>query len=364
MVIEREGMGASPDRAPDRGPDAGPDGRPTVAVIGSCMTRDVFNRRFNPRYDAWFRVAFDQMQPSLISLMSRPTSVATDAFDSLGAFEGRRLSDDVSKAILGRIEATPPDYLVVDFSGDVRFGAIRLDEDRWITNCRKVLRRTAWYRELEAASPLTVVRMQHEPDAYVELFAAALDRFAAHVRRVAPGTKVVLHRGHYVRRLILPRSGRLVPLNEHRQVVRTDQARMDARWARLDDLAIDAHGWSAIDLRGREYPTSDSHPWGAGHLHYSPDYYPDVLAALAAIHLERAGAPLGPESAAMAAFIAGRASDPGRGRPWDAEPGRGDWTPRVRTPPRFGPVRRPLRRVTRRLRTALGGSAAPNRPGA
>ena len=333
-----------------------------IGVLGSCMTRDSFNSRFNPDHRTWYEVTLDQTQPSLISLMAPPETVPDDALQPPSGWDTRRLIDDFGKRSLGRLAASPPRYLVIDLSGDVRFGVVHLGGDRWITNCRRALEATPWYRERSAAGRLPTLRLQWHTEPYLAHFAAALDRFARHLGEVAPDTTVILHRGRHARRLILPDSGRLVRLSSHRTVQRTDTARTDALWTRLEDLVLERQAWDVIDLRDREYPTSDSHPWGAGYLHYSPDYYHDFLAALHAIHLRHTADAPGPEAASMAAFIAGRAADTARGRSWDDEPGRGHMTPRVRQPVRFAAVRRPVRRAVRRVRIALGRSVAPFDP--
>jgi hypothetical protein len=335
-------------------PDDPVDRRIRVAVFGSCMTRDNFNRRFNAGYATWYRVVGMQVQASVISLMSRPTPVDEGALERLRPYEARKVRGDFTKVFLDDLAVLQPDYLVVDFSGDIRFGVIRCEADRWVTGYRRVLRQVGWYQELAAAGPVTDLRVARDGEAYLAPWTAAADRFAGHVRSVTPRTIVVLHRGHHTRLLRLAGSSRTVSLMEHRRVARLDLDRIDALWSRMDDHAVEAHGWHAIDLRGREYPTSDSHPWGAGYLHYSPDYYADFLAALNALHLDRTTEAADPERQAMVGFIASRAAEPAPGRSWDLEPGRGSVAPQIRTSRRrFGRIRRTAGRARRRIAATL-----------
>jgi hypothetical protein len=336
-----------------------PSGDPiAVGILGSCMTRDGFNSRFNPDWRVWYQVTLEQTQPSLISLMATPEVVADEALQVPSAWDSRRLRDDFSKRMLGRLAASPPRYLVIDLSGDVRFGVLHLGGDRWVTNCRRALHATPWYRERSAAGGMVPLRLQRHPETYLARFTTALDGFVRHLAAVAPQTVVVLHRGRQAHRLIHPETGRLVPLSSHRAVQRTGTPRSDALWAWLEDRVLERHRWEVVDLRDREYPTSDSHPWGAGHLHFSPDYYHDFLAALHSIHLRRTAGAEGPEAASMAAFVAGRGADPGRGRSWDAEPGRGHLPPRARRHSWLDVVRRPARRAIQRGGAMLWRRAA------
>lgn len=339
-------------------PDAHPVGLLTVGVIGSCMTRDNFNRRFNPDYGAWYRVSTDTNQPSFISLMAAPTPIGEADVAALGPGNSRRMLDDFGKRVPPRIAASPPDYLLVDFSGDIRYGAIGLDGDRWITNYHHVLGNVPAYAAQAATRTPRKLRLERDTDEYVARWTEAVERFARLVREAAPETTVILHRGHHTRRLLLPGSGRPVPLGRHRSVTRIDPGRMDELWTRLDDHAAALQGWRTIDLRGREYPTSDAHPWGAGYLHYSPDYYRDFLAALNAVHLA-ATADDAPGREAMAALVASRADDPGRGRTWDEEPGRGERPARVRSRNPAAGVLGRAHRLRHRLRRAVGRRGAP-----
>ena len=330
-----------------------------VAVFGSCMSRDNFNSRFNPGYKAWFQVVATQVQASVISLMSRPTPVPEDALSRVRPYEASRLRVDFSKRFLAELAELEPDYLVVDFSGDIRFGAIRLEDDRWVTGYRRILKEIGWPPARLAAGSPAVLRVERAREAYLAPWSAAVDRFAGHVRRTTPRTKVVLHRGHHTRLLHLPEAGGLVPLAAHRRVPAQDPDRIDALWSRMDDHVVRAHGWEAIDLRGGHYPTSDAHPWGAGGLHYAPDYYRDFLAALCAIHLRRTHEPDGPRQQAMAELVAGRREEATVGRSWDREPGRGFRAPKAARP-RRGPMRRAAGLARRRLTMIMGPRTGPS----
>ena len=64
----------SPITALDPGPLPADPTRPvreSVAVAGSCLTRDNFNGRFNPEWRTYFEVVASANQSSIISLMSR-----------------------------------------------------------------------------------------------------------------------------------------------------------------------------------------------------------------------------------------------------------------------------------------------------
>jgi hypothetical protein len=370
--LERDGTPVA-DRATALSPHDPAHGAIAVAILGSCMTRDAFNGRFNPGYKRWYRVSASQNQPSLVSLMSPPVPIDDADLAGLGAWNAQRVRDDFERRFLADMAASPPDYLLVDFGGDIRFGVLGVDGvggDRWVTNTRMALGRTPWYARHVAAGAPATLDILRDPDAYFERWSAALDAFVERLGREAPSAAVVIVRALHQRRLVLSGGRRILRLSDNRAVRPLDLDRLDAAWERLDEVALATPGWRSIDLRGREYPTSDAHPWGAGYLHFSPDYYPDLLAGLHQIHLERVAAARGaaPDAMAapdgMAAFVAARAEDTRRGRSWDDEPGRGHQPPQVRRRPRFARLRLPAVRIRRRVRLVLAALGIRPRPGA
>ncbi|MDT0275020.1 DUF6270 domain-containing protein [Blastococcus goldschmidtiae] len=260
-----------------------------VAVLGSCITRDNFNSRFNAGYKRWYQATLTQNQSSIISVMAAPSPI-TDAEIGTGGTEYDRANgrDDFRKTFLTRLAETPPDLLVMDFFGDVHFGCLDLGEGQYVTDNRWKLWPTPYYRARKAAGPLPELRLHVETDRYLELWKDAFDRLLAHVRQVAPQTTVVIHRGRNTGTLQLPDSGGTVPLLENRNLAKIDLARYNDLWRRLDDYACSHDGVVAIDLTDREYPTFDDHPWGPYYVHYTMDYYADFLAELHKVRLSSA----------------------------------------------------------------------------
>jgi hypothetical protein len=83
----------------------------------------------------------------------------------------------------------------------------------------------------------------------------------------------------------VPRRPRPVPLYGQERFPHVDPDAADAWWARLDDHAVDVHGWEQIDLRDVAAPTHTRHPWGPGFLHFTSDYHHRFLAELNKVSL-------------------------------------------------------------------------------
>lgn len=258
----------------------------TVAVCGSCTSRDNFSSRFNPDYGRWFRVSAEVFQTSIISLMSPALEPGTPAGDE-ETYQERITREDVSRSFLTRLAEAQPDYLVLDFFADIHFGAVRLADGRYLTNNRWMLWPTEYYARLKESEELTPLRIFADPDAYLEVWTEAMDRFAAFVAEHCPRTRVIVHRGLNVDEVVVPGTRRTVKVREFRKTAPLNVPRANRLWARLDDYAIDTFGWDSIDLRDEGYTSYAEHPWKAFYVHYTGDYNHRFLAELLTLDLER-----------------------------------------------------------------------------
>ena len=259
-----------------------------VAVLGSCITRDNFNSRFNPDYRDFYTCPIHQNQSSIISLMSEPLDVAWAPTANMSDYDRWNVETEFTKSFLTEAPAARPDYLVLDFFGDVHFGVVRVGEDgAYVTNNSWKVQQTDWYAEASAAGRLHPLRGQDDPDAYLELWRASFERFLAWFRAELPETTLVVHRGHYTASLRRAPGERPVPLRSDRTIKALNVKRANRLWRRLDDAAIEMSGARVIDLLDRRYPTYPEHPWGAFYVHYEPLYYHRFLAELHKIHLDK-----------------------------------------------------------------------------
>lgn len=268
----------------------------SVAICGSCTSRDNFSSRFNPDYARWFSVAADVFQTSMISLMS--PALGDEDFPELvtgpgsGAggedldYQVRITREDASRVFLKKLADAKPDYLVLDFFADVHFGALKLPDGRCLTDNRWMLWPTRYYQRLKDTGDLTRLRLAKDTDAYLALWTESLDRFAAFLAEHCPETRVIVHRGLNVDEVLVGDNPRPVRVTEVRKTRSVNVRRANKLWARLDDYALQTHGWTAIDLRAEGYTSYAEHPWKPFYVHYTPDYYHRFLAELLTIDLE------------------------------------------------------------------------------
>ncbi len=294
------------DAAPER--QRGPE---TVSVFGSCVTRDNFNSRFNPGYKQYFEVRLSANQTSVIALMSPPIEDEFTPTREMSDYDRWNIGSDLTREFLPQLAELQPDYLILDFFGDVHFGVARLADGRYLTDNRWKTHHTDFYAGHRDAGDLTILKHQTDPDGYFALWTEAMDRFAEYVARTCPDTRVIVHRGYNTGHVLVPGKPRPIPLRRHVKAAPLDVPAVNAYWSRLDDYAIDTYGWDSIDLRDLEAPTYAEHPWGAFYVHYTPDYYHRFLAELHKISLRGR---LDPETWAEVELIEAASREPAERR--------------------------------------------------
>ena len=71
-----------------------------VAVFGLCVSRDVFNRKFNDDYKKYFEVVYLQNQTSILSLMASPIAYDKDNLSPLKGYDRDTTEDELNKVFL------------------------------------------------------------------------------------------------------------------------------------------------------------------------------------------------------------------------------------------------------------------------
>jgi hypothetical protein len=256
-----------------------------IAVLGSCVTRDLFNRTFNPHYKDLFDCVALANQTSLISLMSAAVDVAPEDVTALDELGRRDVLREASRAFLGEIVAARPEYLIIDLFADVHFGCFEVD-GKYLTRNRWKTLKTRFYQQASTTDLLPL----DDRGTYLEVWRRSVDAFLDFMRTHLPETRLVLHRSRNATR-VRSADGEVSDLGGGAHL-----RAMNEWWDVLDDELVRRGIDRVIDVFTPDVMTFQAHPWGAFPVHYTLDYHAGALSRLTQIVLadSRRGEPRPP----------------------------------------------------------------------
>lgn len=256
-----------------------------MAVLGSCVSRDLFNSKFNRNYKEFYNCVLTQNQTSIISLMSTPVAYSSNPEDGLSAYQEWNVRSDLSKEFLDLIKEKQPKYLILDFFADVHFGCLQIGRDQWITDNRWMLHKTSYYDSMIKKGQLRRVTIDEDTEEYFALWKHAIDKLFEFLKLEVPDCNVILNQARNVEYFVTD-SGERKSLNSSGKVYPVNVTRLNELWEMLDDYVLSNHRVSSLNVFREDITSLEGHPWGPFYVHYTMDYYQDSMNALHRIVLK------------------------------------------------------------------------------
>ncbi|WP_374469836.1 DUF6270 domain-containing protein [Phenylobacterium sp.] len=259
-----------------------------VAIIGSCITRDLWPVRGDGLEDLLYisRTSF----PSLVSEPVQGFEPAPAPPEPLRQHQHRALLDDVLKTALARLVAFRPTHLIFDF----------IDERFDLLAARGALVTRSW--ELEVSGYLSqpaferARRIPRLSAACEQMWFEAVGEFAALVRATPLSTaRLILHSARWagVRRdaegVERPVPGVEIlagdwgELSVHNALLARYEAAFRAVMPPISTVAAPA-----------QRIADETHQWGYSPFHYVPDYYAEIWRQLHGLGVSALAAPSAP----------------------------------------------------------------------
>ena len=249
-----------------------------IATVGSCVTRDNFNKNFNPNYKDFFKLVLHQHQVSIPSLMSNKISYLEDeSLANFSDFNKRHLKSECDKSFFKLIKEEQPEYLLLDLDADVNFGVIEIGDGQYFTNNPK-FSNVSFLKKYN-----TRMKMINNPDAYYNMWKPTVDKFFAFLEKEVPKCKILLVKTKFIDEFRDGKSLNEIRKSEKRRMFDVDG--LNALWDRLNNYIIDNFNVRVLDMTQKKYYLEFDHPWGAYYLHYEQDYYNDFINKLQQIVL-------------------------------------------------------------------------------
>lgn len=237
--------------------------KPSVGVIGACVSRGNFSSAVVPDWKSYFCLHGDQYQMSFLSFMADPVDVLDDAFSDLDRHSALATSRDFLKSYRFELLRDFPDVLVIDFFSDARFGCIEYGGSL-VTNNEWKLHNSDLYSELDDVRNISMRFDEHE---YLRLFLDASRRFEDLRSTYFPNTKIVLNSARAVSSRIENGVRKLMTPSVNRE--------LNGWWSQLDQAFLGNVSVDAVIAMPNSIQGNSLHAWGAGSVHYEQKYYAD-----------------------------------------------------------------------------------------
>lgn len=248
----------------------------TISVIGSCVTRDNFNTKFNEHYKEKYLCTALQNQSSIISIMSPVVNVDENSFIDLDQWSEKDTLRDFRKEIWNDIDTNKPNVILFDLFTDARFLCLKVD-DSFVTLNEWKLEKSIYYKRICNNDK---IGFAIDEEVFLSIFKDKLIKLKERITKSCPNAKIILHSARAVEKYL--DKGQICDFNP--AFVKT----LNQRWEKLDNMFIDVFSPAVIDLFHDNIFLGDAeHPWGCSMVHYQKNYYNLFLIELNKILQER-----------------------------------------------------------------------------
>ena len=237
----------------------------TIAIFGSCVSRDNFNTRFNANYKKDFEVVLLENQTTILSLMANNIKYNDNSLDPLTDWDRKMTLTELNKSFLLSLKSLQPDILIIDFFADSRFQTIEYKNSFFTVNDWKNTK-TNIYKEMEQEStPFIPTEIQLEEN---------MKKLYDFCKRELPTTIIILNKARAVNSYQDMNGKTLFFNKEFINKINNRWELLDNLWLTLfpDTISIDA---MTLDLKG-----DINHPWGNGYVHYTKQFYHNFIFGL------------------------------------------------------------------------------------
>jgi hypothetical protein len=219
-----------------------------IDILGSCVTRDVFNFTDKFKIQSYFA------RTSLASIYSKPINISLDDFELPSAFQKKMVFNDLTKYFRKYIKSTKADFLIIDFI-DERFGILK-HNDSFITA-------SAEYNKSNLNQILKPTRLT--PSQKLLVWEKSALEFIEEVKNYYTPQKIILHKCFYKEKF-KSKYGEIVKFEQSYDY----QNELLSRYYNFFEEKFT--GINVIEL-DKQFLASETHRWGLTPYHYEDEYY-------------------------------------------------------------------------------------------
>lgn len=243
---------------------------PRVAVVGSCVSRDPFNREFAPGHKSRAELVASVFQSAVPSLV-RQSVVTTAIPDEVPERYKRILAAEFSGQNLDLFLGSKPDVIVLDNYADIHFGVTTLDSQH-VTRNRMAFAGPNEAEQYFQDSGKTFPergRFEGASDAaqgYYQLARQSLGYLLEELQARRPQARLILNPARFAltymardrEQVAFPGSDRLGQKNSH--------------WQEMDALVEAISSCERLTYPASAFVGDEAHRWGLNPVHYTQGF--------------------------------------------------------------------------------------------
>lgn len=246
----------------------------TISIIGSCVSRDIFNSKFIKNWREFFQVKCYYARTTIPSIISKPMTYNLDVLEkNFNPTKFETVYSECAKRILDTIRLNQTDCLLMDFYADAFYGTYDyLDGYYGGWSFGRLIKKNI----LPSKESYKLYRYDLNVDLYFSLWCRCFDLFMSFMKNNCPETTIIIN-GVKGSNVFTNAKGDF----EGIQIKDLDVSVVNGLWKKMDSYASEKYGLSVIDYE-KEYTLNKDYIYAgtAELVHFHQAYYDDAFTKL------------------------------------------------------------------------------------
>lgn len=243
-----------------------------ITIIGSCISRDIFNSRFVAGYADHFYVDSYFCRTTMPSIVSFPVDYDIDILErDFNALYFDYNYTECSKRMLATLTNNQSEFILMDFYSDAWYGTYIYD----MGYLRGSLFKLKQSEAIDTSKLGTLYTYKNKPEEYYKIWCKAFDLFMDYAKEHFPNSKIIIN--GILGSNKITKDGKLIKI----QQPQVDIQKLNGFWHRLNKYAEEQWNLPVICYE-KEYTLNPDYIYGlkTEFVHFYNDYYQDAFKKL------------------------------------------------------------------------------------
>ena len=246
----------------------------TISIIGSCVSRDLFNSKFIPDWKEFFQVKAYYARTTIPSIVSKPMDYDLEVLEkNFNPVKFETVYSENAKTILQTIKLNQSDFILIDFYADAFYGTYSYMKGYyggWSFG-RLIKKNILPYSE-----EYKLYRYDKNSEEYFEIWCNYFDLFMDYIKRNCPNSVIIVN-GVKGSNTFTTLDGKFDGI----QIENFDINKVNGLWNKMDEYAKDKYGLFVVSY-DKEYTLNRNYIYAGSVelVHFHQEYYDDAFKKL------------------------------------------------------------------------------------